>query len=80
MPTCRELIDFLADYREGLLGPTERASFDRHLARCPDCVAYLESYERTAALARLAAGSPDAEPPGDVPAELVAAVLSARRG
>ena len=78
MLTCRELIGFLDDYRERRLAPEERDRFDRHLARCPDCVAYLESYERTIALARRAMTAPDEGLDDDVPVDLVAAVLACR--
>ena len=79
MLTCREMLDFLADYREGLLEPPQRERFAAHLAVCPDCVAYLASYERAVALGRAAYLAPDDEPPPDVPEQLVAAVLASRR-
>jgi anti-sigma factor RsiW len=78
MLTCRELIGFLDDYREGRLSVAERDRFDWHLQRCPDCVAYLQSYERTLALARLAMEGPDAGLGPDVPADLVTAILASR--
>ena len=73
------MLDFLADHREGRLAPAEQERFAAHLDRCPDCVAYLASYERAVALARLAVAAPDGPPPGEAPAELVAAILAARR-
>src|SRR5438128_4830644 len=42
--TCRELIEFLIDYLDGTLAPQERERFDAHLAVCPACVRYLDSY------------------------------------
>ncbi len=78
MLTCRELIGFLDDYREERLPAEERERFEWHLARCPDCRAYLESYERTIALARHAVTAPDEGLGEDVPADLVAAVLASR--
>ena len=75
--TCRELVDFVADYLSGELAPEVRAVFDEHLAECPDCVAYLRTYEDTIRLARDAAG---ADPvPAAVPDRLVRAILAARR-
>lgn len=78
MLTCRELIGFLDDYRERRLSAEERERFDWHLARCPDCVAYLESYERTIGLAREAMTAPEDALGDDVPPELVASVLASR--
>jgi anti-sigma factor RsiW len=78
MPTCREVLEFLDDYREGRLPPVERQRFTAHLAACPDCVAYLDSYERTIGLVNAALAAPDEEVPAEVPAELVAAILASR--
>ena len=79
--TCRELTDFLADYLDGTLRPGERILFEQHLAACPECVSYLQSYRDTIALTRRACGpSADPVPPPEVPDELVRAILAARRG
>ena len=77
--TCRQLTDFIIDYRSGTLSPDVRAEFDAHLAECSDCVTYLKSYEDTIALARGAVGAPDDPIPTDVPERLVTAILAARR-
>jgi anti-sigma factor RsiW len=76
--TCREVLDFLAAYLDGELAADARAAFERHLARCPACVSYLESYRETIRLGREAW---DADGPVDeeVPEELVAAILAVRR-
>ncbi|MBX7079490.1 MAG: zf-HC2 domain-containing protein [Nannocystaceae bacterium] len=76
--TCRELIDFIADWREGTLAPTERFEFERHLAVCPSCVAYLDSYETT--VAALALLREREAPPAEVPPALLDAIRKARRG
>jgi anti-sigma factor RsiW len=73
--TCRELADFLADYVAGELGLDERSAFERHLADCADCAAYLRSYAGTIRLAREACTDDPA--PGGVPEALVRAVLAA---
>jgi anti-sigma factor RsiW len=75
--TCRELLDFLAAYLDDELPPAERAVFDRHLGVCPDCVKYLESYRETVRLGKQAFAA-EAELPGEVPEELVSAILAAR--
>jgi anti-sigma factor RsiW len=76
--TCRELVEFLADYLSGELPAPQRAAFNGHLAECPPCVAYMKSYDTVARLGRLAAAE-DAPVPPDVPEALVQAILSARR-
>lgn len=76
--TCRQLADFILDYVEGRLPAAQVGEFERHLAACPPCVAYLDGYRRTIALGRaaLAAGAP-AE--GPAPERLIEAVRAARR-
>jgi anti-sigma factor (TIGR02949 family) len=76
--TCRELIDFLAAYLDGELAAETRADFERHLSLCPACVDYLAGYREAIRLGKRAC-EPDAVLPEDVPAELVDAVLAARR-
>jgi anti-sigma factor RsiW len=79
MLTCRELIDFLWRYVEDDLTPAERKTFDRHLAMCRSCRAYLDSYRKTIELGRVAFSDLDAEVPDDVPEELIQGILAARR-
>lgn len=76
--TCRELIDFLYLYLENELPEDRRAEFDRHLAVCGPCQAYLRQYKETIGLGRSAFADPDAPPAADTPEELVQAVLKAR--
>jgi anti-sigma factor RsiW len=46
--TCRQFIlDFLADYLDAKIGPEIVAELERHLAICPPCVAYMNTYKRT---------------------------------
>ncbi len=78
--TCREFIDFIMAWFDGELEPGVRRAFAEHLALCPDCVDYLESYERTVELGKAAWDTPaDAPVPDEVPEDLVQAVLAARR-
>ena len=74
--TCRELSDFLADYLEGELAGPRRALFDDHLARCPACVRYLDQYREVVRLGRACGEEHPA--PGDVPEELIQAILASR--
>jgi len=77
--TCREFIDFLMEYLSGELSARERAEFERHLADCPDCSAYLRSYEETIKLGKAVFADPDASVPVEVPEKLVQAILASRR-
>lgn len=79
MLTCRELTDFLARYVDGALTPEEQKAFERHLAMCRPCRAFVESYRKTIDLERTAFAEPDAPVPDEVPEELVRAILAARR-
>ena len=76
--TCRELIEFLADYLSGELPAEERRLFEEHLAECPACLTYLETYEATIRLGKDAFSSVQDTGCADAPEELVAAILAAR--
>jgi anti-sigma factor RsiW len=76
--TCRQLTEFIIDYRSGALRPDVHAQFEAHLAECSDCVAYLKTYEDTVRLARGAFAVPDDPIPAEVPEKLVHAILAAR--
>jgi anti-sigma factor RsiW len=75
--TCRELISFIADYVDGVLETDTLFEFERHLAVCPSCVAYLGSYRETIRVAKLTAAAPDLLVE-EAPAELIEAILAAR--
>lgn len=78
MMTCREVIDFLMSYLDGDLPAASRAEFERHLAVCKSCVAYLESYRQTVALCHaVQTATETSDPPQPLPPELVAAISSA---
>ena len=79
--TCREFIDFLFTYVSGELSSSEQATFEEHIAECPDCLTYLRSYEMTIKLGETAYADadPDGDPPENVPEELIQAILSARQ-
>ena len=69
---CTEIIGFLADYLDGELSPERKFEFDRHLAVCPSCVAYLETYKETIRMAKAAE-----LPVEDAPDDLIKAILAA---
>ena len=74
--TCRELSEFLMQYVSGELSAAQRTVFEAHLASCPECLAYVQSYEATV---RLAQRIDDHEAvAGSVPEKLVRAILAAR--
>lgn len=78
---CEEVITFLWAYLGGELPPEKVAEFERHLAVCPSCVNYIETYKKTIELSRgtfqLASGEGEAE---EMPEDLLRAVMAARRG
>lgn len=60
------------------LTPAERATFDNHLARCPHCVQYVQRYQETMRIGKVAL-SPSAEAvPTEVPEDLIKAILVSR--
>jgi anti-sigma factor RsiW len=71
--TCREVIGFIMEYLEGALAPHERREFEKHLAVCHSCVAYLKTYQATIRL-ETATRIEDVT----VPEELVRAILASR--
>jgi anti-sigma factor RsiW len=80
--TCREAInDFLSDYLSGALPETQRAVFEEHLAICPSCVAYIETYQESVRLGKGAFAMEDGEEelPGEIPEELIQAILHSRK-
>ena len=76
--TCRDFVEFLSEYFSGELTTTERAEFEAHLAECPECVAYLDTYRKTIQLSKPACAHPEDRVPDDVPEQLVRAILAAR--
>ncbi|HET6921652.1 MAG TPA: hypothetical protein VFI16_00765, partial [Anaeromyxobacteraceae bacterium] len=54
MPTCKRMTEMATDRVEGGLGFLARLAFDRHLARCDGCTAWVRQLEATRrALGRL---------------------------
>ena len=77
--TCRECIDFLLDYLSEQLPAEQRVTLEAHLRECPECVAYLKSYESTVKLGKGAFKGPGDPVPNEMPEKLVQAILAARR-
>lgn len=74
---CRDVADFLMAYLDGELPASQTRAFEKHLAVCPNCVAYLETYKKAAALAKDVCDE-DAAIPAP-PESLVRAILAARK-
>lgn len=44
---CRELVEIVTDYLEGVLDPAMTAAVERHLGLCPHCQVYIEQMRET---------------------------------
>jgi anti-sigma factor RsiW len=75
---CREFVEFLMGYLDGELPERQRHVVDEHMAECPSCVTYLETYRETVRLGRELCANPEDPVPEDVPESLVRAILAAR--
>jgi anti-sigma factor RsiW len=51
---CVDGVDMLMDYLEGRLAPADRERVEAHVAGCPRCVAFVESYRQTPRILRAA--------------------------
>ena len=45
--TCKQITDLLADYLTDKLRPTVKQEFTKHLSICPDCVSFVNTYNKT---------------------------------
>jgi predicted anti-sigma-YlaC factor YlaD len=48
--SCREVVEILGDYLEGVMPPADRARLEDHLALCEGCADYLGQLETTVRL------------------------------
>ena len=76
--TCREFVEFVWRYVDEELLPEEYARFEAHLALCPHCVKYLQSYCETMRVGRVVFHDLDELTPTEVPEELIQAILASR--
>jgi anti-sigma factor RsiW len=51
---CRDGVEMLMDYLEGTLPEADREALDAHVASCPRCMAFVESYRQTPRILRAA--------------------------
>lgn len=77
--TCREIADFLMDYVSGELPAGVREQFEQHLRVCPNCRAYIATYQASIVLAGRAFAVPDADARTEVPDDLVSAIMDTLR-
>lgn len=64
---CRELVQLVTDYLEGVLPAAERDRFDRHIASCRGCAAYLQQMRKLVRVSgRIPAGSARTTPPPEL--------------
>jgi len=78
MLTCRDFINFIADYLSNELSQSEREKFEFHLADCPHCAKYLASYQTTITFGRLTISDLDGDVSDEVPEELARIIHEAR--
>jgi anti-sigma factor RsiW len=52
MLRCRDIGDLLHDYLEGGLEPALLRQLEEHLADCPGCLAFLNTYRHTVSVTR----------------------------
>jgi hypothetical protein len=50
--TCKQEVEFIGRYLSADLQDRELSSFEKHLAICPDCLAFLKTYKTTIDLTR----------------------------
>jgi predicted anti-sigma-YlaC factor YlaD len=55
---CKEVVELVSDYLEGVLLPEKRAALAEHLAGCPGCTNYLEQVRLTIGMLRALAQEP----------------------
>lgn len=64
---CRECVELIGDYVDGLLPPEQSAELERHLSLCMPCITFVRTYKATSRLAREKLNQ-------DMPEELVASL------
>ena len=74
--TCARGVDVLMEYLEGTLSADLRAAVEAHVAGCPRCVAFIESYRRTPDVLREATAK---ALPDDLRQSLLARLRAERR-
>ena len=50
--SCSQMVDYCMDYLAGSLPNDEKKNFDDHLASCPECVKFFDTYKKTPEISR----------------------------
>ncbi len=77
--TCRQVEEFLMDYLENRLGFWMTLQFRVHLLMCHNCSNYIQEYKNTIALEKMVFENPDEIAVGNVPDEILEAILKVKR-
>ena len=75
--TCRDALEFLADYLDGSLPLRKRLSLDLHLSLCRHCRAYLDNYKKAIQASRDVLT--DQSLCEELPEDLIQAILARRK-
>jgi anti-sigma factor RsiW len=75
--SCKELVELVTDYLEGVLAPDRVAALDAHLAGCDGCDTYVEQMRQTVVALR---GLGDGESIHRETREAILAALSHHHG
>lgn len=79
MISCEEFEDFILDYLNGNLPSKQNFIFEMHIKVCRECRDYLKAYRTSMELAKQALTEDVSPLPGEVPEDLVKAVMAARK-
>lgn len=60
--TCREVVELMTDYLDGVLSAADRAKFEQHMTGCDGCGAYLDQLRTARMLMGRVAYEPVPEP------------------
>jgi anti-sigma factor RsiW len=55
---CRQVVELMTDYLDGTLSAADRAQFEKHIAGCDGCTAYLAQLRATREVVGRLAGEP----------------------
>lgn len=75
--TCRDVEEFMIDYVDGGMSLLTRLQFTMHVMICSDCRKYLKMYKDTIALGKRVFDRPDDDAAGQVPDEILHAIMVA---
>ena len=75
---CKEFIEVILDYLDGMLKDDALATFQSHLDGCKSCDSYLRSYEFCVRLHRGLSQLADSDSAQELPPQFVNAILAAR--